>query len=91
MQGAHPPRLPRRTFGYLLGLWAADKLGLTGADAEAYAQALVTTEIDTPGDEGIFLKIRKDFDAKNIAQSDHQIRRAMDEMLKVAIAQIRTE
>jgi hypothetical protein len=75
----------------LLGLWAADKLGLTGADAEAYAQTIVTTEIDTPGDEGIFLKIRKDFDAKNIAQSDPQIRRAMDEMLKVAIAQIRTE
>jgi hypothetical protein len=73
----------------MVGLWAAEKLGLSGTDAETYAQALVTTEIDQPGDESVFQKIRKDFDAKGIAQSDHQIRRAMEEMLKVAIAQIR--
>jgi hypothetical protein len=75
----------------MLGLWAAEKLGLSGADAEKYAQGLVTADIDEPGDETIFLKIRKDFDAKGIAQSDHQIRRAMEEMLAVAIAQIRAE
>jgi len=73
----------------LLGLWAAEKLSLTGPAAEQYADKLVSAEIDTPGDEGIFLKIRKDFDAKAVAQSDHQIRRMMEDLMNVAIAQIK--
>jgi hypothetical protein len=75
----------------LLGMWAAEKLGLAGAAAEAYAQQLVAAEIDAPGDDGLFAKIRKDFDAKAVNQSDHQIRRAMDELMAVAVAQIKAE
>ena len=75
----------------LLGLWAAEKLGLAGPAAEQYAKEFVSAEIDTPGDEGLFLKIRKDFDAKKIGQSDHQIRRMMDELIAVATAQIKSE
>ena len=33
----------------LAGLWAAEKLGLTGSDAETYAKAIVMTEVDKPG------------------------------------------
>ena len=33
-----------------------------------------------PGDEDVFRKVRADFDAKKVAQSDHQIRRTMDEL-----------
>lgn len=73
----------------MLGLWAAEKIGLSGSDAELYATELMASEIETPGDDGIFLKIRKDFDAKNVAQSDHQIRRAMEDLMQVAIAQIK--
>jgi hypothetical protein len=72
----------------LLGLWAAERLGLTGADADAYAKALVMIDLDSPG-EGIFTKIRADFDAKGVAQSDHQIRRHMDELMAQAIAQVK--
>jgi hypothetical protein len=75
----------------MLGLWAAEKLGLSGGDAEVYATELMASEIDTPGDDGIFLKIRKDFDAKAVTQSDHQIRRAMEDLMTVAIAQIKAE
>jgi hypothetical protein len=37
----------------------------------------------------VFRKIRKDFDAKNVGQSDHQIRRTMDELMSQAIEQIK--
>ena len=71
----------------MLGLWAAEKLGLIGPDAEAYAKEVVVAALEEGGDA--FRKLRKDFDAKNVAQSDHQIRRTMDEMMEQAIAQIR--
>jgi hypothetical protein len=73
----------------LLGLWAAEKLGLSGAQAEAYAKEVVLADFEEPGDHDVFRKIRKDFDAKGIAQSDHQIRRTMDELMAKAVAEIR--
>jgi hypothetical protein len=73
----------------LLGLWAAEKLGLSGAEAEAYAKTVVAADFEEAGDEDVFRKIRKDFDAKGVDQSDHQIRRTMDEMMGQAIEQIK--
>jgi hypothetical protein len=73
----------------LLGLWAAEKLGLKGAEAEAYAKALVMSDFEEPGDHDVFRKLRKDFDAKGVALSDHQIRRTMDELMARAIAEIK--
>jgi hypothetical protein len=75
----------------MLGLWAAEKLGFSAANADAYATELVASQVDTPSEDGIFLKVRKDFDAKGVAQSDHQIRRAMEDLMAVAIAQIKAE
>jgi len=72
----------------LLGLWAAEKLGLGGQAAEDYAKEVVKAEFEEPGDEDVFRKIRKDFDAKSIAVSDHQLRREMDDLMKVAVEQI---
>ncbi|HEV2955945.1 MAG TPA: DUF1476 domain-containing protein [Xanthobacteraceae bacterium] len=71
----------------MMGMWAAEKLGLTGADAEAYAREVVVADVEGTG---VFAKLRKDFDAKGVDQSDHQIRRHMDEMLAKAVAQIKT-
>jgi hypothetical protein len=73
----------------LLGLWAAEKLGRSGADAQAYAKEVVMADFEEPGDGDVFRKIRNDFDAKGIAQSDQQIRRVMDELLAQAVAQIK--
>jgi hypothetical protein len=75
----------------MLGLWAAGKLGLTGAAAETYAKEIVSAGIDDPGADAVFLKVRKDFDAKGVSQSDHQIRRTMEELLTAAVAQIKAE
>ena len=75
----------------LLGQWAAEKLGLTGAEAEAYAKSVVAADFEEAGDDDVFRKVRKDFDAKGVAQSDHQIRRTMDELLGKAIQQLQAE
>lgn len=73
----------------LLGQWAAEKLGLAGAAADAYAKEVVKADLSEAGDEDVFRKIRADFDAKGVQQSDHQIRRTMDELLQKAIEQVK--
>jgi len=72
----------------LLGLWAAEKLGLGGADADSYALSVVMLEFEKTGDHDVVHKIRKDFDAKGVAQSDHQISRTMTELMAKAVADI---
>jgi hypothetical protein len=64
-------------------------MGLTGADAEAYAREVVMADVEEAGDHDVFRKVRRDFDAKKVAQSDHQIRRTMDELLQTAADQIK--
>lgn len=75
----------------LLGQWAAELLGKSGEDAGAYAKEVVAADFEEAGHEDVFRKIRKDFDAAGIDQSDHQIRRTMDELMQTAIEQIRNE
>ena len=72
----------------LLGLWAAEKLGKSGDDADAYAREVVASDFEEAGDHAVFRKIRKDIDAGGVAQSDHQIRRTMEELLAMAVSQI---
>ena len=73
----------------LLGLWAAEKLGKNGDDAQAYAREVVVSDMEEHGDNDVFRKVRRDFDAAGVDQSDHQIRRTMDELMAVAVEQIR--
>lgn len=75
----------------LLGQWAADKLGKTGADADAYALSVVQADLEEAGDDDVFRKIRADFDEAQVEQSDHQIRRQMEEFLIKAAEQIENE
>ena len=72
-----------------LGLWAAGHLGKHGQEAEEYAQAMVTAEIEGGGDEAIVTKLRHDFGIVQVAQSEHQIRRKMDELLAQALVDVR--
>jgi hypothetical protein len=64
----------------LLGKWAAEKLGITGRDADAYSDALARDTLD-PERSDVFSKIRKDFDAAGVTQSDEQILRVMTELM----------
>jgi hypothetical protein len=71
----------------LLGMWAAEKLSLVGQVAEAYADALATGTID-PDRSDVFSKIRKDFDAAGVVQSDEVILRVMNELMLQAANQM---
>ena len=73
----------------MLGLWAAEKLGLSGAEADSYALSIVMAEIEKPGEHDVIDEIRKDFAAKGVAQSDHQISRTMTELMAKAVADIK--
>ncbi len=72
----------------LLGLWAADVMGLAGSDADAYAKTVVLSDLEEAGEEDVFRKIRADFDAKGIQRTDAQIREHMAELLPVARKQV---
>ncbi|WP_042709663.1 ATPase inhibitor subunit zeta [Sinorhizobium meliloti] len=73
----------------LLGLWAAEKLGKTGTDADAYAKEVVQADFEEAGDNDVFRKVRADFDTAGVVLSDTQIRSIMDELLATAVEQIK--
>lgn len=75
----------------LLGLWAAEKFGLSGSAAEEYAKEVVQSDLEEPGSEDVFRKLRGDFDKHGVEQSDHQIRRTMEELMTEAVHQIKSE
>lgn len=86
-QLAHDEELRFKAFvrrNKLLGLWAAEKLGKSGAAAETYAATLVNVHLEGNGDESVFEKLRADFDAARITLSNHQIRREMNELFAKA-------
>ena len=64
----------------LVGMWAAEKLGKTGQDAESYSQALAESPLD-PERSDVLSVIRKDFDAAGVVQSDEQIIQVMDDLM----------
>ena len=64
----------------LLGMWAAEKLGIKGRDAETYSDGLALDTLD-PERSDVLSRIRKDFDAAGVVQSDEQILRVMNELM----------
>jgi len=72
----------------LLGLWAADLIGMSGEDAEAYAKSVVVADFEEAGHEDVVRKVAGDLGEKSTAD---EIRAKMDEFLAEAKAQIMTE
>jgi hypothetical protein len=73
----------------LLGQWAAEKLALSGDAAVAYAKDVVAADFEEAGDDDVVRKVMADFKAKNVDQSEHQVRRTMDDLMSTAIDQIK--
>ncbi len=73
----------------LLGRWAAEKMGLSGDAVESYAKDVVAADFEEAGDDDVVRKVLGDFKAKNVDQSEHQVRRTMDELMATAIDQIK--
>ena len=73
----------------LLALWAAEKLGKSEAETTLYVDALVAAEVSADASEKIFAKVKQDFLERGVDQSDHQIRRTMEELLARATEEIK--
>lgn len=72
----------------LLGLWAAEKLGKSGADADAYAKSVVVADFEEAGDEDVVRKVKGDFAAASVSIADEDIRAVMNELLIKAAEEI---
>ncbi|MBR1124432.1 DUF1476 domain-containing protein [Bradyrhizobium lablabi] len=73
----------------LLGLWAAEQLGITGDAATAYAKEVVAADFEEAGDTDVLRKVAGDFKAKGVAIGEPQIRAKMDELMAAAVAQVK--
>jgi hypothetical protein len=73
----------------LLGLWAAEKLGITGDAASAYAKEVVTADFEEAGD-GVQNKVMRDFAGKGVAITAQELRAKMDELMALAASQVKS-
>ena len=73
----------------LLGLWAAEKLGLSGGDADAYAKEVVVADFEEPGDDDVLRKVAGDLDGKGVTAAD--VRGEMDRLMPIAAEQVASE
>jgi hypothetical protein len=73
----------------LLGLWVAEKLGISGEEASAYAREVVAAEFANGGDAGVIRKVMTDLGDNGIAVTETLIRAKMNELMAEAAAQVR--
>ena len=75
----------------LVGLWAAEKMGLDGADADAYAKTVVIADLDEPGIEDVIRKVMGDFAERDVSVSEDDLRAEMERQMGVAIEQVKAD
>lgn len=75
----------------LYGLWAAEQLGLDGANADTYAMEVVEANLEEPGFDDVLRKVRADFEEKNLDISDHVMKVELDKALEEGKRQIMQE
>lgn len=75
----------------LLGLWAAEQMGMKGDAAAQYAKSVIEADFAEAGDEDVFKKVAGDFRAKKVDVSDHRLRKRMDDLLAEARDQLMKE
>lgn len=73
----------------LLGLWAAEKLGKGGADADAYAKEVVAADFEEAGDDDVVRKVQADLSAAGVTMSDQDIVAKLGELMATAAMQIK--
>ena len=74
----------------LLGLWVAEKLGLSGEAASTYAKEVIAAEFQEAGDADVVRKVMGDLKAKGVAVSEQQLRVKMGELTAQAVAEVKT-
>jgi hypothetical protein len=72
----------------LLGLWVAEKLGISGDAANAYAKDVVAADFEEGGN-GAVRKATADLGAKGVAVTEAEIRVKMAELMAQAVVQVK--
>lgn len=62
----------------LLGEWAAERMGLTPEETDAYAKSVVQADFEEAGDEDVIRKLAGDLTAAAVDISDSEIREALN-------------
>tara|TARA_B100000686_G_scaffold305762_1_gene344519 strand:- start:857 stop:1189 length:333 start_codon:yes stop_codon:yes gene_type:complete len=75
----------------LLGLWAAELIGLSSKEAEAFAKQTVLSDFEEPGQEDVFKKVMSDLQKADIDVTESQVRQKMEELISIANEQIQAE
>lgn len=72
----------------LVGLWAAELVGKSGAEAEAYARDVVIADLAESGDEDVVRKLAADLAEAGQKVADSEIRAKLVELTEKAVKQI---
>ncbi len=75
----------------LLAQWAAPQLSLSGAEAEAYGKALAMSAHEKQHEDKLVARLGKDFAARGVKLSEHQLRKKIAELYDEARAQIEAD
>ncbi|MBN8500391.1 MAG: DUF1476 domain-containing protein [Sphingomonadales bacterium] len=62
----------------LLGAWAAEKMGLSSVEAEAYAKAVVQADFEEAGDEDVIRKLLGDLVSAGLDVTEADVRTALE-------------
>jgi hypothetical protein len=73
----------------LIGLWAAQRLGKSSAEADAYATAVVIADFEEPGDEDVIRKVISDFESAGVRSDEREVRRVLEDLLVRAVDDIK--
>lgn len=68
----------------LLGTWVADKLEKTDKEKENYILEVIKSDMEEPGDEDVFRKVKKDLSEANFNNIDDEIRDKMNKFMEDA-------
>ena len=74
----------------LLGMWAGEAMGLSASEAESYAKEVVKSDFEKPGDDDVLQKVLADLQGKGVETSERSLRKHMDELMEVAVAQVQS-
>jgi hypothetical protein len=71
-----------------VGLWAAERLGLAGTEADKYVRTIIDMAAAPAGDRELVRKVAADLAAKGLSLSEAAVENKMMELLKIAATQV---
>lgn len=75
----------------IIGLWAADLMGLTGEDADSYAKEIQLSDLEEPGHNDVIKKLSDDFRLKGVTIGLQELNEQLQSALELARKQVYDE